>query len=100
VVIIGILGVSIGGAINRGTFFVVVAIVASILALVARQKPRRITRIVILLGALVFVGINYPQAADEARWYVEQRKSRSKLNNAQSTPPATSESKSDRRPDR
>jgi 4-amino-4-deoxy-L-arabinose transferase-like glycosyltransferase len=94
VVIIGILGATVGGAINRQTFFAVVAVVAAILALIARQKPRRITRIVVLLGALVCVGINYPQATAEARWYADQRKSRSISNNVQPTP--TPSSKSDK----
>jgi 4-amino-4-deoxy-L-arabinose transferase-like glycosyltransferase len=94
VVIIVILGATVGGAINRQTFFVLVAVVAAILALIARQKPRRITRIVVLLGSLVCVGVNYPQVAAEARWYADQRKSRSISNNVQPTP--TPSSKSDK----
>lgn len=76
----------------RLAFFVVVAVVAAILALVARQKPRRITRIVVLLGALIGVGVNYPQATAEARWHMEQKKSGRVTSNAQPTPPANSES--------
>lgn len=84
----------------RLAFFSVVALVAAILALVARQKPRRITRIVVLLGALIGAGINYPDATAEARWYAEQRKQRSISNKAQPTPPEIPEKTSDRETDR
>jgi 4-amino-4-deoxy-L-arabinose transferase-like glycosyltransferase len=93
VLIIGLLGATImGGAMIRLAFFVVVAVVAAILALIARQKPRRITRIAVLLGALTGAGINYPQAAAEAHWRMEQKKSNRVTSNSQPTPPANSES--------
>ena len=74
VFVIGIFGWS-AGPMHRPTFFVLAAVVAGILAFFAKQKPRRITRIVVTVGALVFAGLSYPEAAVWLEHYHQLRES-------------------------
>jgi hypothetical protein len=73
----------------RLMFFVVAAISAAVLAVFAKHKPARVTRIIMTLGALVFAGLSYPEAAEWAKLHRQHRDRASA--NVQAPPPANAE---------
>jgi 4-amino-4-deoxy-L-arabinose transferase-like glycosyltransferase len=71
--LLGAVGAAVMNPAARLMFFVIAAVVAAILALVAKHKPARVTRIIMAVGALVFAGLSYPEAAAWADLYRQHR---------------------------
>ena len=89
--LLGVVGVAVMNPAMRLMFFVVAAIVASILAFFAKPQPARVTRIILAVGALAFAGLSYPEAGAWTKAYVQHRERASA--NVQASPPAKAEAR-------